>query len=133
MALPKIVNNSKDGTMVYEPDIINAAKNGDFEEGIAALKQNPNCITDTEDATGMNAIQVSLSRGQDEFTKFLLTNSSISLMHKDRMGRDALDVAIKFLCSEDVVELVEDKWQEELFRDEKPSNVTALKPKVPKP
>lgn len=131
MAVLKIYSVTDDGRMGTEPNIIRAAEFGDFEEGIAALKANPKCIEQTDYHTKMNAVQVALAQGQEEFAKFLVSNTEISLWHEDALGRDALDIALTSLTSDETLKFIESKWYEELRRKNAQESVTVLKP--PKP
>jgi len=103
-----------DGTKGQPPDILRAAEFGDFNEGMAALRANPSCIEETDYHTGMNAIQISLLQGQESFVRFLLSNTKISVLYKDKLDRDALDHAIVSLCcSDETMLLVNERWYEQ--------------------
>ena len=87
--------NSRTGDAGMSPSLINAARHGDFEEAIEALK-NPDSINETS-YHGLNALQVAMVNFHTELGLFLIENSDISVFHQDDMGRDALDIA--FICS----------------------------------
>ena len=85
MALRKLYSVTDDGTMGTEPSLIRAAEFGDFDEGMAALKANPKCIEDTDYYTKMNAVQIALAQGQEEFAKFLVSNSSFGVQKQQKL------------------------------------------------
>lgn len=103
MSKNSLAISSKDGLMEDEPNIIHAAENGDLNEGLAALREDPECIFETHLHTGMNALQVALSQWQYEFVRFITSNTEISSHHKDKFGRDSLDIALEFICEENIV------------------------------
>ena len=125
---------NSDGTMRQLPDFIKAAENGDISEGLKALRDDPDCIYQTHKHTGMNGVQVSIAQAQDNFTKFVLNNTKISVRHKDFLERDGFDVALHCLASDEIFKLVENRWYEELQKEIslKESKVVSISPRTPK-
>ena len=123
------------GTMGREPDILRAAMIGDIQEGMAAIRENPDCIYKREPTTGMIALQVALCNWQNDFVKFLLNTTEVSAHAADARKRDSLDVALEFLCDDEIVELVKERWFEHLYLDmpERPAEIIELLPRQPKP
>lgn len=138
MAKLNTYSTKDDGSMYEKPDILRAARMGDFDEGLAALKEDPDCINCLDSATKMNAVQIALSQGQEEFAIFLLSNTEVSATHKDALDRSAWDIVIQNLaCSDEIITAVEAKWCEQMRKQderEKISNVVPIKPdSSPKP
>ena len=120
--------NSRTGDAGMSPSLINAARHGDFEEAIEALK-NPDSINETS-YHGLNALQVAMVNFHTELGLFLIENSDISVFHQDDMGRDALDIA--FICSNNALgDLIYDKWNKEraLKISNKKEGTTSIHPR----
>jgi len=105
----KIVEYYKDSRM--PPDIIHAARIGDINEAAAALQEDSNCITKT-DFHGMNALQVSLKNFHTDFSLYILAETKISILKKDHLGRDSLDLALIF-SNNALGDIIWNKWNQE--------------------
>ncbi|MBT2970523.1 MAG: hypothetical protein KME56_12390 [Candidatus Thiodiazotropha sp. (ex Ctena orbiculata)] len=111
MVAQKRLTQRNEGTNWMSPDILHAAKVGDYSEALAAIKEDADCINQLND-THQNALQVALINFHEDIAFLLLDETNISVKHKDALGRDSLDLAL-FGASEELCERINDRWYEE--------------------
>lgn len=139
MALPQKWQYKDEGTREMEPCILRAAEAGDIEEALAAMKERPDCIHDTDDL-GMNALQISIVSMRSDFGLFLLSNTELSsfiCLHQDEQGRNAIELALMG-GSPELKKAVDERISKEYglwweLEDKKDVEVEASNPKPPKP
>lgn len=100
-----------EGTDWMSPDLLHAAKVGDYNEALAAIREDARCIEKFND-THQNALQIALVNFHEDIAFLLLDETNISVRHKDALGRDALDLAL-FGASEELCERINEKWYNE--------------------
>ncbi len=100
-----------EGNKRVPPDILHAAAVGDINEGLAAIREDKNCI---EKVNGyyQNALQIALLNFHEDFAHFLLNETDITVIQKDALDRDALDIAL-FGASEEMATKINDRWYDE--------------------
>lgn len=84
-----------DGTNRMSFDLLYAARVGDIDHAQSAIYEDVNCVTDT-DEHGRNALQISIVNLQDNMANFLLDNTNIKTIDKDRFGKCALKLSLAF-------------------------------------
>lgn len=127
-----VQRNSNESNSRMEHDILHAAQFNDFEEASLALKNDPNCVTKTNQHR-MNAVQIALIEFNDDMVIYLIQESSISMLNKDLLERDALDIA-REIGSDQAYNAVHKKWNEQMTKllNEDEPKVTPIKPPSPK-
>lgn len=111
MVAHKRVTQRDEGSSWVSPDILHAAMVGNYNEALAAIKEDANCINQLND-THQNALQVAIINFHEDIAFLLLDETEISVKLKDALGRDALDLAL-FGASEELSERINDRWYEE--------------------
>ena len=87
----------------------------------------PTLLREADYHAGMNDVKISLAQGQENFAKFLIANTKISVLYKDSLGRHALDLAITSLCcSDDTLLVVNQKWYEQCIAEYVQKKVSQL-------
>ncbi|MFN3171244.1 MAG: hypothetical protein ACE37E_11185 [Hyphomicrobiales bacterium] len=73
--------------------IIRGAEMADIDEISKALAEDPQCINDTDPATGLTALLISCCDRNHSIIDFLIQQPGINISQRDVFHRDAITVA----------------------------------------
>lgn len=127
-----------DDLKVNEPSIIRGAMKADFNEVKAALKENPNCISETDPRTGMTALHIATGGWNFELVSFLCDQPGYekALEIQDVQGRTPVFMAIingrkdiEERLMRDAVRRIEE--MDKISKQDSVGKVSILKPNPP--
>lgn len=73
--------------MTDVPNIIRGATNGDLEEIKEALRNDPDCINETDPDVGVTALHIACFDGNYEIVDFLCSQPGVEVYVYDNLGR----------------------------------------------
>ena len=130
-------NNYYFNILDERPNIIRGAIKADLEELQSALIENPNCINDTDPATGVTALFIAAIDGNYSIVDFLCDQPGIKVDIMDKFGRTAYMAAIE-IGRDDILERIMRDTNRSIAKleaiddaEESAPNITAFRPKPP--
>lgn len=114
-----------------EPNIIRGAMNADFDEVKAALENNPTCITEADENTGLTALHIAAGECNLAMVDLLCSYPGFDLTLQDAWGRQPYLLAIS-MGREDIAERMVHAFEaHQRSRQEKQPNpgVLSFRPK----
>jgi len=120
-----IAKENSTGTGFLKPDIIQLVFNNNVRSVSSALDEFPDLINEIHEETGNTSLQIAVLLGNVNMVQFLISQPNLFPFHKNKRGKDALDIALTNSTNQ-IQSILFKYWSEKLAPNNKNSEIEKI-------